>query len=179
MAITKQFRHPEFMTNSLFETMRLQLIALQQFHLNCVLTHDTALVIGTTSNLDIRVNVAVNYVRDAIRRTPLAAQEIDVPAGATMANDGTARQVVVLVYISATDVLTALASPIARSGATAVIPQLPTGCVQLGYVRIAAAAGTAYTANTTALNAAGLTTTFVNALVPEQNWLEPARMGTM
>jgi hypothetical protein len=61
----------------------------------------------------------------------------------------------------------------------AVIPQLPTGCVQLGYVRIAAAAGTAYTANTTALNAANITSTFVNALVPEQNWLEPARMGNM
>jgi hypothetical protein len=51
--------------------------------------------------------------------------------------------------------------------------------VQLGYVRIAAAAGTAYTANTTALNAANITSTFVNALVPEQNWLEPARMGNM
>lgn len=175
MAITETKKTPAFQTDSLEELMRQAIVDLQERQLNYVTTVSPALVIGTTSAADIRINAAVDYVRDGQRRTQKAAAEIDVPAGATMADDGTNREVVVLVYIDTSDAFTALAGEVATGGATATIPQLPTGCVQLGYVRIAAAAGTAYTANSTLLSAAGITDTFVNELVPQQNWVVPMR----
>jgi hypothetical protein len=179
MPIPIQVRHPEFATNSLFETMRLQIVALQAHLTHRVTTAAPALVIGTASNLDIRVNVAIDYIRDAVRRAQLAVGELDVPAAATMASEAVARQVVVLVFINAADAYAAIVSPIARGGALAVVPRLPVGCVQLGFVRIAVTANNVYTANTTALNAAALTVTYVNSTVAEQNWLVPMRVGTI
>lgn len=175
MAITESKKTPDFTTDSLIEVMRAQIVALQELALNYVLTVAPALTIGSSSKADIRVNVAVDYVRDGQRRTQKAAAEVDVPAGATMADDGTARQVCVLVYIDTSDNFTALAGTVATGGATATVPSLPAGCVQLGYARIAAAAGTAFTANTTLLDAANITTTFVNELTPQQNMLVPVR----
>lgn len=179
MSITKKYRHPEFMVDSLFETMRLQIVAMQQFLINRVTTAGPALVIGTTSAADIRINVAIDYIRDGRKRTQKAAAEVDVPSGATMADDGSDRSVVVLVYINTSDAFAALAGTVAVGGATPTIPELPTGCVQLGYVTIAAAAGTAFTANSTLLSAVGITDTYVDELVPQQNWLEPARVGNL
>jgi hypothetical protein len=179
MAIEKQYRHPEFMTDSMYEAIRLQVIALQQHASNRVTTTSPALVIGTGSAADIRINVAIDYIRDGIRRAQKAAAEVDVPAGATMANDGTARAVYVLVYINSADAFAALAGTIATGGAAAVVPDLPAGGVQLGHVLIEATAGTVYTANSTLLSAVGITDTYTNATVPQQNWLEPARLGSM
>lgn len=179
MATEKLYRHPEFMTDSLHETMRLAIVALQERALNYVLTVSPALVIGSGSAADIRINAAIDYVRDGVRRTQKAAAEVDVPSGATMADDGTAREVYVLVYINTSDAFAALAGTVATGGEAAEIPELPTGCVQLGYVKIAAASGTAFTANSTLLSAVGITDTYTDALVPVQNWLEPARLGNM
>ncbi len=165
---------PDFQTDSLQEVMRQQIVALTAYQENR-LTSNADLAIGSSSTADIRVNAAVNYVRDGIQRAQISAAEVNVPAGATMANDGTAREVVVLVYVNTSDALTALAGTIATGGATASIPLLPAGCVQIGYVRIQAAAGTAYTADSTALNAANITSTFVDCPVPSQNWQDPVR----
>lgn len=140
---------------------------------NYVTTVAPALTIGSSSKKDIRINVAVDYVRDGQRRTQKAAAEVNVPSGASMADDSTAREVCVLVYIDTSDAFTALAGTPVSSGATASIPSLPAGCVQLGYVRIAAASGTAFTADTTDLDAAGLTVTYVNQLVPAM--IKPTR----
>lgn len=176
-AITAVEYNPEFSNDGMFESMRQQILQLQEHVLNRVLTVAPALVIGTTSAADIRINAAVDYIRDGERRTQKAAAEVDVPSGATMANDGTAREVVVLVYINTSDAFAALAGTVMNNGETAVPPALPAGCVQLGYVRIAAAAGTAYTANSTLLSAAGITDTYYNTLTPFQNFEIPTRAG--
>ncbi len=175
MSITEASRTPTFMSDSLEEVMRAAIVGLQERALNYVTTLLPALVIGTGSLADIRVNVAIDYVRDGVRRAQKAVGEVSVPAGASMPNDGTAREVVVLVYIDENDAYVALAGVVATDGETAVIPDLPAGCVQLGHVRIAAAAGTAYVADTTLLNAAGLTVTYTNLVVPSQNWEVPVR----
>lgn len=177
--ITKAYYHPEFTVDSLFESMRLQLIQMQQRALNRVLTVAPALVIGSSSKADIRVNAAVDYVRDGIRRTQKAAAEVNVPSGATMTNDGTARSVYVVVYINGSDAFAAVAGTPVAGGGTPTIPDLPAGGVLLGYVKIAAAAGTAYTADSTLLDAAGITATYTNALEPYWMWEEPARAGYM
>lgn len=171
-------KHPEYMADSLHDTVRLQVIALTTFQSNR-LTSNADLAIGTTSKADIRVNAAVNYVRDGIQRAQISAAEVNIPSGATMADDGTAREVVVVVYVNASDALAALAGTIATGGETAEVPLLPDGGVQIGYVRIAAAAGTVFTADTTLLDAANITATFVDNPVPEQNWLSPLRLGNL
>ena len=73
----------------------------------------------------------------------------------------------------------AVAGTVATNGETPTIPDLPEGGVLLGHVLIAAAAGTAYTADSTLLDAANITTTFTNALVPYWMFKEPARQGMM
>jgi hypothetical protein len=178
-AIAAVSYHPEYMGDSIHESVRKQIVALQEYALNRVTTVSPALAIGSSSTADIRINAAVDYIRDGQKRTQKAAAEVNVPSGATMADDGTNREVIVLVYINASDAFTALAGTIARNGEAAEIPLLPAGCVQLGYVKIAAAAGTAYTADSTALSAAGITDTYVDLLVPTQNWEVPTRMGNM
>lgn len=159
--------------DNIHQAMLTAVQQLQELSQNYVTTVAPALTIGSSSKADIRVNVAVDYVRDGQRRTQKAAGEVNVPAGATMADDGTARSVNVLVYIGTDDAYTALAGDVARAGATPNIPALPAGCVQLGYVTIAAAAGTAFTADSTLLDASNITATFVNQLVPTM--IKPTR----
>lgn len=177
--VTEVRKHPEFMTDSLFETMRAQIVALTTFQSNRVTSAATDLAIGSSSKADIRVNAAVDYIRDGVQRTQKAAGEVNIPSTATMTNDGTVRSVVVLISINASDAYTATVGTIATGGATAEIPLLPDGHVQLGYVRISAAAGTTFTADTTLLDAANITATFVDNPIPEQNWSSPLRLGNL
>jgi hypothetical protein len=172
-------RHPEYTTDSLHETVRAQVVALTTFLSNRVTSVVTDLAIGTTSKADIRVNAAVDYIRDGVQRTQKAAAEVNIPSGATMANDGTVREVCVLVYINSSDAFAAVAGTVVNDGETAIVPDLPAGGVQIGYARISAAAGTAFTADSTLLDAAGITATFVDNPVPEQNWDFPLRLGNM
>lgn len=168
-------KHPTFHRDDLLEVMRQQLVALQTYQANQCVTAP-ALVIGTNSSADIRLNVATTYVRDGIQRSRAVA-EVDVPPGAAMAGDGIARKVRVLVYINPSDNLAAVASPVVRSSEPLETPTLPAGGVQLGYVDIASTGASVYTPDTTLLSAGHLTVTYVNAPVPEQNWAIPARLG--
>jgi hypothetical protein len=177
--ITKVYKHPEFSVDSMLEEMRQAILDTQAHLMNRVVTTNPALVIGSGSKAKIRVNVAIDYLRDGIRRTQIAAAEITIPAGATMTDDSTARSVYVVCYIDASDALAAVVGTVAHSGNTPTIPALPAGCVQLGHVTIAAASGTAFTAGTTFLDAAGITATYTNATVAYQNWTEPTRLGNM
>lgn len=169
-------RHPEFHRDSLTEVVRQQVVHLQTHAANR-LTSVPALAIGSVDAADIRVDAAVDYIRDGIQQSQISAAEVAVPANAAMADDGVARKVRVLVYVDDQDALAAVCGDPILDSATLVTPQLPAGGVQIGYVDITSDGSAVFTPGTTLLSAATVTDTYVNAPVPAQNWAVPARLG--
>lgn len=154
-----------FTYDSDLEVLRQQmnlLTALAENHTNS----DPGLAIGTADAADILIANTVAYVRAGEVRASKASAEVAITAAATMPNDGTVRSVIVAVVIDAADNFATIAGAVARNGVTPPFPVIPVGNVLLGYVTIAAAAGTAFTPGTTLLSAVGITDTYVDAIRP-------------
>lgn len=132
-------------------------------------TSSGALAIGTASKAKILVASTVNYLRAGIVRTGLTTAEVIIPSGASMPDDGTVRSVRVLTCINDSDAFVNVAGDVAANGATPGYPDIPEGYVLVGHTLISAAAGTAFVAGTTLLDAAGITDTYSNEQVP--SWL--------
>lgn len=157
-------RHLEFSADSGFETMRIGYNALIENRLNELISAPTLQAAAAPANL--RSNVAVDYTRSGLRRAQLAAADITMTTASSMPDDGTIRELVILVTIGPADSYVLVVGAIARNGSIAVIPDIPSGHVLLGHVRIRALAGTAFVGGTTATNAANITTTFTPLNAP-------------
>jgi hypothetical protein len=158
-------RHLEFSNDSGFETMRIALNALVESTLNELISIPQLQAAAAPANL--RSNIAADYVRLGLRRAQLAAADIAMTVASSMPDDGGIRERVILVTINASDAYALTVGAISTAGAgTAVIPEIPSGNVLLGHVRIRAAAGTAFVGGTTATNAANITTTFTSLNAP-------------
>ena len=158
-------RRLSFSTQSDLEVLRQQLNLQANLAENHALTNP-GLAIGSSSKADVLVANTVEYVRAGRRRADKTTAEVNITADATMADDGTVRSVGVLVVINGSDAFATVAGPVVSNGGSAVLPDVPVGSVLLGYVTISAAAGTSYTPDSTLLDAAGITATFVSDIRP-------------
>jgi hypothetical protein len=158
-------RHLEFSADSGFEVMRRSLNALVENRLNELISIPQLQAAAAPANL--RSNIAADYLRAGVRRAQLAAADITMTVASSMPDDGGIRERVILVTIGPADSYILTVGAISTAGAgTAVIPDIPSGHVLLGHVRIRAAGGTAFVGGTTATNAAGITTTFTSLNSP-------------
>lgn len=151
-------RHLEFTADSGGEVMRRSLNALVENRLNELISIPQLQAAAAPANL--RSNIAADYLRLGLRRAQLAAGDITMTVASSMPDDGGIRERVILVTIGPADSYVLTVGAIATGGSVAVIPDIPSGHVLLGHVRVRAAGGTAFVGGTTSLAAAGITTTY-------------------
>lgn len=157
-------RHLEFTADSGGEVMRRALNALVENRLNELISIPQLQAAAAPANL--RSNIAMDYLRLGLRRAQLAAGDITMTVASSMPDDGGIRERVILVTINASDALALTVGAVATGGSTAVIPDIPSGNVLLGHVRIRVAGGTAFVGGTTSLAAGGVTTTYTPLNAP-------------
>jgi hypothetical protein len=158
-------RHLEFTADSGFEVMRRGYNAMIENRLNELVSIPQLQAAAAPAN--VRSNIAADYVRLGLRRAQLAAGDITMTVASSMPDDGGIRERVILVTIGPADSYVLTVGAISTAGAgTAVIPDIPSGHVLLGHVRVRAAGGTAFVGGTTSLAAAGITTTYTPLNAP-------------
>lgn len=166
--MTDYQRPREFSKESMFDVMRRVTNAAAEWMRNAA-SSSGGLTIGSSSKPKVKVANTVNYRRLGVVRSGLTTAEVVVPAGASMPDDGTVRSVRVYITISSSDAFAARAGSVYNNGATPPYHAVPSGEVLVGHVLIVAAAGTAYTAGSTNLDAAGLTVTYSDEQSP--SWM--------
>lgn len=157
------------------EALRVRVNRLLFHALNRVLGNP-GLAIGTSSKKKVKVVTATPYVLNGALGTVSSSTEVaftattmDIPA-----NAGAVQEAVYLLTVNTGGTPTLTMGAIASGAGNAVIPDVPTGHVLLGYVRIAVDAGsTPFDATSDDLDAAHLTVTYTNAaIVPDNDTLD-------
>jgi hypothetical protein len=136
-----------------------------EFIYNTFLTHcltSAGLAIGSTGNKEKVANGACSYAINGIIYTLSANANGTALAGGAQAT-GTYCKYLVSVNASGTVTITAGVS--ASTAAEAELPALPSANCPLGYVQIYNNSGSNFIPGTTALDASGITATYVNLMV--------------
>ena len=144
--------------------MRL-LNALTRQHLNYVLA-SPALGIGTTTQR-VRTNAAVPYAAAGILRTALASTDNFWTLPATVIPPGSIGAFIL--YVSGAGAASVVAVPAVLGNNPDLLnwPENADDLACFGFITVATNASTTFTGNTTALGAAGVTTTYVNGFPPQ------------
>jgi hypothetical protein len=116
------------------------------------------LVIATTST-KIKTATAVDYTINGLNYQKAATDNITITAGAVQAISTFCKY---LVSVDAAGTVTTTKGNDGTTAALALLSDLPANNAPLGYFQIATNGSTTFTAGTTALDAAGITDTYVD-----------------
>jgi len=120
------------------------------------------LVIGSVAPEKVKIANTITFVINGKFYSKTTA-EIAIPATMTMADNGATRQVYGVLTVDVNGTVTITPGTIALSAVLPSSDSLPADQAMIGHVKISAAAGTAFTATSTSLAAAGITTTYTDA----------------
>ncbi|HRN86067.1 MAG TPA: hypothetical protein PKU78_06060 [Candidatus Dojkabacteria bacterium] len=138
---------------------------MDQLHdaLNYRMLGNPVVAIGTSSKKTIKTTTAVACVNGVLVSVTGAETAFTATTHDIAANASSVQEAVYLVVADSAGTITLVMGDIAEGAGNALIPEVPSGKVALGYARIAIAAGaTAFDASSDDLDAAHITDTYVS-----------------